>query len=118
MGNFNIRLGILGLYGNQLLTMQKNPTNLHGGFSNWKFWCYFIVVYYKDYFEKLRRLLNYQQMTPILCKNLQEDNMQINFILFKVYIEPYRKWSNLKVKHDKPKKEYIIDYGYWRIFIY
>ena len=36
--------------------------------------------------------------------------MQINFILFKVYIEPYRKWSNLKVKHDKPKKEYIIDY--------
>ena len=44
--------------------------------------------------------------------------MQINFILFKVYIEPYRKWSNLKVKHDKPKKEYIIDYGYWRIFIY
>ncbi len=44
--------------------------------------------------------------------------MQINFILFKVYIEPYRKWSNLKFKHDKPKKEYIIDYGYWRIFIY
>lgn len=43
-------------------------------------------------------------------------NMQINFILFKMLIEKYSRWSNLKVSRDE--KEYIIDFGYWRFFIY
>ena len=42
--------------------------------------------------------------------------MQINFILFKMLIEKYSRWSNLKVTKDN--NEYIIDFGYWRFFIY
>ena len=42
--------------------------------------------------------------------------MKINFILFTILIENYSRWSNLKVTRDE--KEYIIDFGYWRFFIY
>jgi hypothetical protein len=42
--------------------------------------------------------------------------MRINFILFIMVIEKYSRWSNLKVTKDK--KEYIIDFGYYRFFIY
>ena len=41
--------------------------------------------------------------------------MTINFILFKVYIEKYNNWSNLKVSKDKYEK--IADIGYWRIYL-
>ena len=41
--------------------------------------------------------------------------MTINFILFKVYIEKYSNWSNLKVSRDKYEK--IVDIGYWRIYL-
>ena len=41
--------------------------------------------------------------------------MTINFILFKVYIEKYSIWSNLKVNRDKYEK--IVDIGYWRIYL-
>ena len=43
-------------------------------------------------------------------------NMQINFILFKMLIEKYSRWSNLKVTKDN--NEYIIDFAYWRIYIF
>ena len=42
--------------------------------------------------------------------------MQINFILFKMLIEKYSRWSNLKVTKDN--NEYIIDFAYWRIYIF
>jgi len=41
--------------------------------------------------------------------------MTMNFILFKVYIEKYSKWSNLKVSKDK--YETIADFGYWRFYL-
>jgi len=41
--------------------------------------------------------------------------MTINFILFKVYIERYSKWSNLKVSKDK--YETIIDFGKFRLYL-
>ena len=65
----NLRINILGLYGNSSLTMRK-----------------------------------------------QEKRMRINFILFIMVIEKYSRWSNLKVTKDN--KEYIIDFGYYRFFIY
>jgi len=40
--------------------------------------------------------------------------MYINFILFKVYIEKYSIWSNLKVTNDN--YETILDIGYWRFY--
>ena len=42
-------------------------------------------------------------------------NMNINFILFKVYIEKYTNWSNLKVSKDK--YETIIDFGKYRLYL-
>jgi len=42
--------------------------------------------------------------------------MYINFILFKVYIEKYSKWSNFECKRDN--NEYIIDFAFWRVFLY
>ena len=42
-------------------------------------------------------------------------NMNMNFILFKVYVESFSKWSNLKVNKDKYER--VIDFGYWRFFI-
>jgi len=41
--------------------------------------------------------------------------MYINFILFKVYIEKYSNWSNLKVTKDK--YETLIDFGKWRLYL-
>ena len=41
--------------------------------------------------------------------------MNINFILFKVYIEKYSIWSNLKV--SKNKYETIIDFGKYRLYL-
>ena len=41
--------------------------------------------------------------------------MNINFILFRVYIEKYTNWSNLKVLKDK--YETIIDFGKYRLYI-
>ena len=41
--------------------------------------------------------------------------MYINFILFKVYIEKYSIWSNLKVSKDK--YETIIDFGKYRLYL-
>lgn len=41
--------------------------------------------------------------------------MYINFILFKLYIEKYSKWSNLKVIKDK--YETVIDFGKWRLYL-
>lgn len=41
--------------------------------------------------------------------------MYINFILFKLYIEKYSKWSNLKVTKDK--YETVIDFGKWRLYL-
>jgi len=41
--------------------------------------------------------------------------MSVNFILFKVYVESFSKWSNLKVNKDKYER--VIDFGYWRFFI-
>jgi len=46
----------------------------------------------------------------------KESNMRLHFILFSIQIESYSKWSNLKCERDD--KEYIIDFGYWRFFIY
>ncbi len=40
--------------------------------------------------------------------------MNINFILFKVYIEKYSIRSNLKVTKDN--YETIVDFGYWRFY--
>jgi hypothetical protein len=42
--------------------------------------------------------------------------MELNFILFKVYIEKYNKWSNYNYTRDN--NEHIIDLGYLRFFIY
>lgn len=42
-------------------------------------------------------------------------NMNINFILFRVYIEKYTNWSNLKVTNDK--YETIIDFGKYRLYV-
>jgi hypothetical protein len=41
--------------------------------------------------------------------------MNMNFILFKVYIEKYTNWSNLKVSKDK--YETIIDFGKYRLYL-
>ena len=41
--------------------------------------------------------------------------MYMNFILFKVYIEKYSIWSNLKVSKDK--YETIIDFGKYRFYL-
>jgi len=41
--------------------------------------------------------------------------MYINFILFKVYIEKYSIWSNLKV--TKNKYETVIDFGKYRLYL-
>ena len=41
--------------------------------------------------------------------------MYISFILFKVYIEKYTNWSNLKVNKDK--YEIIIDFGKYRLYL-
>ena len=41
--------------------------------------------------------------------------MYMNFILFKVYIEKYSNWSNLKVTKDK--YEILIDFGKWRLYL-
>ena len=41
--------------------------------------------------------------------------MYINFILFKVYIEKYSIWSNLKVTKDK--YEIVIDFGKYRLYL-
>ena len=41
--------------------------------------------------------------------------MYMNFILFKVYIEKYSIWSNLKVSKDK--YETIIDFGKYRLYL-
>ena len=41
--------------------------------------------------------------------------MYINFILFKVYIEKYSNWSNLK--ESKDKNETIIDFGKYRLYL-
>ena len=41
--------------------------------------------------------------------------MNINFILFKLYIEKYSTWSNLKVSKDK--YEIIIDFGKYRLYL-
>lgn len=41
--------------------------------------------------------------------------MYINFILFKVYIEKYSNWSNLKVSKDE--FETIIDFGKYRLYL-
>lgn len=40
--------------------------------------------------------------------------MNINFILFNIYIENYSIWSNLKVTKDN--YETIVDFGYWRFY--
>ena len=40
--------------------------------------------------------------------------MYINFILFRVYIEKYSIWSNLKVTKDN--YETIVDFGYLRFY--
>ena len=40
--------------------------------------------------------------------------MSINFILFKVYVESFSKWSNLKVNRDN--YETIVDFGFWRFY--
>ena len=51
----------------------------------------------------------------ITIKNLQKgEDMRINFILFKVYIEKYSKWSNVKLSADNYEK--IVDFGYWRFY--
>ena len=41
--------------------------------------------------------------------------MYMNFILFKLYIEKYSNWSNLKVTKDK--YETVIDFGKWRLYL-
>ena len=41
--------------------------------------------------------------------------MYMNFILFKVYIEKYTNWSNLKVTNDK--YETVIDFGKYRLYV-
>ena len=41
--------------------------------------------------------------------------MYINFILFKVYIERYSKWSNLKIIKDN--HETMLDFAFWRFYI-
>lgn len=41
--------------------------------------------------------------------------MYMNFILFKVYIEKYSIWSNLKVTKDK--YEIVIDFGKYRLYL-
>ncbi len=41
--------------------------------------------------------------------------MTINFILFKVYIEKYTNWSNLKISTDT--YETIIDFGKYRLYV-
>ena len=41
--------------------------------------------------------------------------MNMNFILFRVYIEKYTNWSNLKVQTDK--YETIIDFGKYRLYV-
>ena len=58
--------------------------------------------YHKDYICK----------QPTINKRI---NMYINFILFKVYIEKYTNWSNLKVSKDK--YETIIDFGKYRLYL-
>lgn len=40
--------------------------------------------------------------------------MSINLILFKVYIESFSKWSNVKISADN--YETILDIGYWRFY--
>lgn len=41
--------------------------------------------------------------------------MRINFILFKVYVETFSKWSNLKISADNYEK--IVDFGFWRLYL-
>ena len=41
--------------------------------------------------------------------------MNINFILFRVYIEKYTKWSDFKVSNDT--HETIIDFGKYRLYV-
>jgi len=41
--------------------------------------------------------------------------MSVNFILFKVYVESFSKWSNLKVKKDN--YETMVDFGFWRFYL-
>ena len=40
----------------------------------------------------------------------------MNFILFKVTTESYSKWVNLRV--TKTKYEFIIDFGFWRVYVH
>ncbi len=40
--------------------------------------------------------------------------MSMNFILFKVYIESFSKWSNFKLSADNYEK--IVDFGFWRFY--
>jgi len=54
--------------------------------------------------------------TKIFNDELKGVIMRLNFILFIMLIEKYSRWSNLKVTKDN--NEYIIDFGYWRFFIY
>jgi len=39
----------------------------------------------------------------------------MNFNLFRIYIESWNTWSWFKV--EKEDKEFIVDIGYWRIYI-
>ena len=65
-------------------------------------------------FGKSKRLVfKFKQCTKQL--NNKRINMYINFILFKVYIEKYTNWSNLKVSKDK--YETIIDFGKYRLYL-
>lgn len=45
----------------------------------------------------------------------KRNNMNINFILFRVYIEKYTKRSDFKVRTDK--YETIIDFGKYRLYV-
>lgn len=61
-------------------------------------------------------MLDVSWSAKIFINNIKGVNMRINFILFKMLIEKYSRWSNLKVTKDN--NEYIIDFAYWRIYIF
>ena len=38
-----------------------------------------------------------------------------NFILFKIYVETWKRWASFSFKRDK--FEFIVDFGWWTIYL-
>jgi len=74
----------------------------------WKQHINYLIGYVTQDFGRVRDYFSTKQHN-------KRNNMNINFILFKVYIEKYTNWSNLKVSKDK--YETIIDFGKYRLYV-